>query len=116
VVAINVGGWIGTGTAVYVLVDSLVESSFGVRWLLSSYAAAYLVGFVAPLAPGGLGAREGTLVMLLGPRFGTASAFGASLVIRVLNIAGELVAVGVVHAVYAAYVVRQRVALAPASA
>lgn len=101
VVALNAVGWLGTGTAVYVLVAAVTGAAPGFVWLVGSYTAGYLVGFVTPLAPGGLGAREGTLVMLLGPRFGSGVALGVSLVIRVVNIAGELLAVLLVHGVCA---------------
>jgi hypothetical protein len=97
VVAVNAIGWLGTGTAVWVLVSSLTDGTVGLLWLVSSYTAGYLIGFVAPLAPGGLGAREGTLVVLLGPRLGAAAALAISLALRVANIAGELVAVTSVH-------------------
>lgn len=39
--------------------------------------------------------------MLLGPRFGSGVALGVSLLIRVVNIAGELLAVLLVHGVCA---------------
>lgn len=102
VVVMNALGWLGTGIAVYVVVAAVTESSPGFVWLAGSYTAGYLVGFVTPLAPGGLGAREGTLVVLLGPRYGTGVALGISLMIRLANIAGELLAVVLVHGLYGA--------------
>ena len=101
VIAINALGWLGTGTAVYVLVSAATGSAPSFVWLAGSYTAGYLVGFVTPLAPGGLGAREGTLVVLLGPRYGVGVALGVSLMIRVANVAGELLAVALVHAGHA---------------
>lgn len=102
VVALNAIGWLGTGGAVYVLVAAATGEAPSFVWLVGSYTAGYLVGFVAPLAPGGLGAREGTLVVLLGPRYGTGVALLISLAIRVANVAGELLAVLVIHVVYIA--------------
>ena len=65
-------------------------------------------------------AREGTLVVLLGPRYGTGVALSISLMIRVAKIAGELLAVALVHAVYAAGAVsrlaRRAARLAPGGA
>jgi hypothetical protein len=101
VVAVNALGWIGTGAAVYVLVAAATGSAPSFVWLAGSYTAGYLVGFVTPLAPGGLGAREGTLVVLLGPRYGVAVALGVSLMIRAANVAGEMLAVALVHAGWA---------------
>lgn len=108
VVAVNALGWLGTGTAVYVLVEAVTGSAPGFVWLAGSYTAGYLVGFVTPLAPGGLGAREGTLVVLLGPRYGTSAALGIALTIRLVNIAGEFFAVALVHGVYGACAVWRR--------
>lgn len=108
VVALNALGWLGTGTAVYVLVVAVTGSAPGFVWLAGSYTAGYLVGFVTPLAPGGLGAREGTLVVLLGPRYGMGVALGISLMIRLANVAGELLAVALVHGGYAARAMWQR--------
>lgn len=109
-VAVNALGWLGTGTAVYVLVAPLADRP-GFFWLASAYTAAYLIGFVAPLAPGGIGAREGALVVLLGPRLGAAPALAASLAVRLVNVAGELVAVALVHAVCAVSYVTRGVAV-----
>lgn len=105
VIAVNALGWLGTGTAVYVLVAAVTGSAPGFVWLAGSYTAGYLVGFVTPLAPGGLGAREGALVVLLGPRYGSGVALGISLVIRVVNVAGEFLAVALVHGAYAAWTI-----------
>jgi glycosyltransferase 2 family protein len=101
-VALNALGWLGTAAGVHVIVTALTGESAGFLWLAGSYTAGYLVGFVAPLAPGGLGAREGMLVVLLRGRYGLAAATGVSLAIRVVNVAGELLAVAFVHSAYGA--------------
>jgi glycosyltransferase 2 family protein len=118
-VALNALGWLGTGAGVYLLVDASAGDAPGFLWLVGSYTAGYLVGFVAPLAPGGLGAREGMLVVLLRGRYGTADAIGVSLAIRVVNVAGELLAVAVIHVAYGAAAALRRartVRAAPAAA
>lgn len=99
VVATNVLGWLGTGAAVYVLVTTATGSSAPFLWLVGSYTAGYLLGFVAPLAPGGLGVREGMLVVLLAPSYGVDVALAIALAIRLANVAGELLAVALVHGV-----------------
>jgi glycosyltransferase 2 family protein len=100
VVGVNLVGWLGTGTAVYVLVSGLVEDSPSFTWLVGAYTAGYLVGFVMPLAPGGIGAREGALVTLFAARWGIGASTALSLAIRLANVTGELLAVAIVHAVY----------------
>lgn len=102
VVALNALGWLGTAGAVYLIVATVAGSAVDPVWLLGSYAAGYLVGFVTPLSPGGLGAREGMLVVLLGPRYGTGVAIMISLMMRLANVVGELAAVTLVHVVAAA--------------
>ena len=109
-VAVNALGWLGTGTAVYLLVTAMTGDSPPFLWLVGSYTAAYLVGFVAPLSPGGLGVREGMLVVLLGPSYGLGVAVAISVAIRLTNIAGELLAVALVHAVFATHSVAKRLA------
>lgn len=108
VVAVNALGWLGTGTAVYLLVANVTGDPPPFIWLVAMYTAAYLVGFVAPLAPGGLGVREGMLVVLLGPSYGLGVAVAISLAIRLANVAGELLAVALVHAVHAAHTLAVR--------
>jgi len=109
VVAVNVLGWLGTGTAVYLLVTAVTGSAPPFLWLAGTYTAGYLVGFVAPLSPGGLGVREGMLVILLAPQYGIGVAIAISLAIRLANMAGELLAVALVHAVYVVHTASTRV-------
>lgn len=102
IVGINLVGSLGTGTAVYVLVSGLVGSDPSFTWIVGAYTAAYLVGFVMPLAPGGIGAREGTLVALFAARWGVGASTALSLALRLSNVIGELLAVAAVHVVYGA--------------
>jgi len=104
VVAVNATAWIATGTAVYVLVDGLVEGGApGLAWLTSAYALGYLVGFITPFLPGGLGAREGTVVSVLAARYGVGVATALALAIRLANTLGELVAVAILELGYLAW-------------
>ncbi len=108
VVAVNVLGWLGTGTAVYLFVTTVTGSAPPFLWLAGTYTAGYLVGFVAPLSPGGLGVREGMLVVLLAPHYGMGVAIALPIAIRLVNIAGELLAVALVHAVYVVHTASTR--------
>jgi len=114
VVAVNVLGWLGTGAAVYLLVTAVTGSAPPFLWLAGTYTAGYLVGFVAPLSPGGLGVREGMLVVLLAPHYGMGVAIALPIAIRLANMAGELLAVALVHAVYVVHTVAARVRRATA--
>jgi glycosyltransferase 2 family protein len=95
--AINVIAWLGTGAGVLVLANGLTDKpSPGLAWAMATYAVGYLIGFVVPFLPGGLGAREGALVAVLSPRYGLGAATAVSLALRVAVTIGELLAVGAI--------------------
>ncbi len=100
-VAVNLVAWIATGFGFLVLLNGLTdESSPGLVWALAAYSVGYLVGFVVPFLPGGLGAREGTLIAVLAPRYGAGAATAISLVSRLAVTLGEALAVGAIWLVY----------------
>jgi hypothetical protein len=100
-VAINLVAWIPTGLGFLVLVNGLSdEPSPGLLWAIAAYSVGYLVGFVVPFLPGGLGAREGALVAVLSPRYGVGAATGIALVSRLAVTLGEALAVGVIWLTY----------------
>ena len=99
--AVNLVAWVGTGAGVLVLANGLTDSpSPGLTWAIATYAVAYLIGFVVPLLPGGLGAREGALVAVLAGKYGIAAATALALALRVAVTLGELLAVGVIVGAY----------------
>lgn len=101
VVAVNLVAWTGTGLGFLVLLNGLTEEpSPGLIWAIASYAVGYLVGFVVPFLPGGLGAREGALVAVLSPRYGFGTATGVSLVTRLAVTLGEALAVAAIWLAY----------------
>ena len=53
-------------------------------------SAAWLVGFVTPGAPGGVGVREAAMVLLLAGTLGESEALIAALLMRVVTTAGDL--------------------------
>lgn len=69
-----------------------------------AYAVAWLVGFLVVVAPAGLGAREGVLVLLLGPVAGVPGALALAVVSRAMMTLGDVV----LAAVGAALAVRHR--------
>jgi uncharacterized membrane protein YbhN (UPF0104 family) len=99
--AVNLLAWGGTGAGVLVLANGLTDKpSPGLMWAIATYAVGYLVGFVVPFLPGGLGAREGALVAVLSARYGLGAATALSLALRVAVTIGELLAVAVILAGY----------------
>jgi len=103
VVLINLVAWIATGLGFLALLNGLAdEPSPGLTWAIATYSVGYLVGFVVPFLPGGLGAREGALVAVLAPRYGAGAATGISLATRLAVTLGEALAVCVIWLTYLA--------------
>ena len=99
--AVNVPAWAATGLGAFVLIDGMESANdAGFFWLTAVYALAWLVGFVLPALPGGLGARDGMLVALLAARFGAGVASALAIAVRLANTIGEFVAIGVVEVTY----------------
>jgi uncharacterized membrane protein YbhN (UPF0104 family) len=88
-------GWIVAGAAAWVFVEAVSAGAvpaFG--FLLGAYALAWLVGFIVPFAPSGLGVREATFVALLAPTIGAAPATALGVGLRLANLAGDFAAIG----------------------
>jgi hypothetical protein len=96
VVGVNLVAWASTGVGMVLVANGLTETAApGIRWAVGTYTVAYLVGSVTPLLPGGLGAREAALVVLLAPRYGLGNATAIALALRVAVSLGELLAVAI---------------------
>jgi glycosyltransferase 2 family protein len=98
VVLVDLAAWIATGLGFLAILDGLTdEPSPGLTWAIATYSVGYLIGFVTPFLPGGLGAREGALVAVLAPaRYDLGSATGIVLATRLAVTVGEAIAVGVI--------------------
>jgi glycosyltransferase 2 family protein len=103
VILLNTFGWVATGGAAYLLMRALVTHvDVSPVWLTAVYSFAWLLGFVVPLLPGGLGLRDGALVALLASRIGVGPATAVALALRVAATFGELLAIALTEAVYGA--------------
>ena len=103
VIAFNALSWVATGAATWTLIESLSEEGApSLAWLVGVYAFSYLLGFLVPLLPGGLGLRDATLIGFLATRFGAGVATALGLTLRLANTLGEFVAIVVVEALYRA--------------
>ncbi len=81
--------WVVYGAAFLLFVRGLgLEAGF--FEVVPSFAAAYLLGYLALFAPAGIGVREGFLIAFLRPEFG-AAAVGVALLARVWMTVVELV-------------------------
>ena len=60
--------------------------------LVGVYALSWIVGFIIPGAPAGIGVREALMVTLLEPIYGSGVAAGLSLIFRFVSSLGDLLA------------------------
>lgn len=86
-------------TALFLLARALGAADTGLGWpqwfeVVGIYAAAWLLGFLMPGAPAGLGIRELVLLLGLSPLLGPAHALAAAAILRVVTTAGDGVAFG----------------------
>jgi uncharacterized membrane protein YbhN (UPF0104 family) len=100
IVCVNALAWAATGAAAWTLTTSLTDRPVpDAFWLLGAYSFAFLLGFLVPVLPGGLGLRDATLVGLLAGHFGVGVATAVALTLRLASTLGELLAIGGVELV-----------------
>ncbi len=88
--------WIALGlsmTAVVAALDGVASALPLVVLLVGAFALSYVVGFLAPFAPAGIGVREGALVVLAAPMVGVDTAIVAAALSRAVYVLAELVMV-----------------------
>jgi hypothetical protein len=91
---VNLSAWVGYGAAFWLFARATLPlAPLGFHEAVGAYTASYIAGVVAPFAPGGIGVREGVLIMLLEPRLGLANALALAAVSRLGMTAAELTAV-----------------------
>ncbi len=93
--AANLLAWLGYGLALWLLARSfLPDVALGLTTAVGVFAAAYTVGFVMLIAPGGVGPRESVLVLLtmpvVGPKAALALAVASRLQLTVLELSVAL--------------------------
>ena len=94
--------WLVAGLSAFHVVSSIPGS--GVLWtdfwlILAAVALTTVGGFVS-LIPGGIGVRELVIIPLLAPRYSTAVALVAALLIRLVWIMSELLVSGTIELLY----------------
>jgi len=95
-VALDAAGWVATGLGAWALARALgATAGLDAFLLLGAFALSWLLGVLVPLAPGGLGLREGSLILSLGAAVGAGPATALALALRLVSFAGELVAIAV---------------------
>jgi hypothetical protein len=84
-VVANLTAWVGYGVALWLLARGLLpDAGLGLRGAIAVFTASYLAGFLALIAPGGLGVREGLFILMLQGTLGIGAATALALASRVL--------------------------------
>ena len=79
------------GIGLIVLAHFLLPNGPHDSWLLIAvFALAWVVGFATPGAPGGLGVREGLMLLMLAPVFSAASASVLVIALRIATTLGDV--------------------------
>ncbi len=73
-------------------------TSGDVFFVISLYAVTWLLGFIIPGAPGGVGVREALFVLLFDGLYGAGVAAVLTVVLRIVSVAGDLAAFGLGYA------------------
>jgi hypothetical protein len=88
----SVAQWAAYGIGVWAVARGLPGAPGGLLALATGgYALAWSAGFLVLVAPAGAGVREGALVLLLAPAYGSGPALGIALVVRLLATLGDVV-------------------------
>lgn len=89
--AANLVAWLGYGLALWLLTRAILpDVELGVAQAVGVFAAAYTVGFVMLIAPGGVGPRESVFVLLAMPIVGPKAALALAIASRLQLTALEL--------------------------
>lgn len=79
------------GLSLILLTHFLLPGAHHDNWLLvASFALAWIVGFVTPGAPAGLGVREGLLLLMLAPVYSMATAGILVIALRIATTLGDV--------------------------
>ena len=74
------------------IIDPLVFSKNNAFYLSAIYILTWLVGYLTPGAPGGIGVKEGLLILFLSSSVGVETITIVSIVIRIISIFSDLIA------------------------
>ena len=81
----NAVAWMGYGTALWLLAQGLLpDVRLDLATAVTAFTASYLAGFLALLAPGGLGVREGLFILMLQQPIGIGPATALAVASRLL--------------------------------
>ena len=95
-VAIDLAGWATTAAGIALLASGLLGADApGGFVLLGAFALSWVAGVLLPLLPAGLGPRDAVLALGLAGVTGVGAAAALVIALRVVSLAGELLAVAI---------------------
>jgi hypothetical protein len=77
------------------LIQPTVIESQNILYAAGIYIMAWLIGYLTPGAPGGVGIKESIMIILLSNIYTASSITLVSLITRIINVIGDLIAYGV---------------------
>jgi len=86
--------WLGSGLGYFWILGGVsIEADW--KNIVSMFPVSWILGFLAPFAPGGIGVREGVLTFLLTPSIGPGVAALASIIMRIATTLLDLSLLGI---------------------
>jgi len=92
-VSLSVTIWLLQAFSIYVLIPKLQPNGLDLDLLLgllSAICLSFVAGLLVPFAPAGLGVREAVLIFLLVPSLGVAQAGATAILLRLVQVVGDL--------------------------
>jgi glycosyltransferase 2 family protein len=83
------------GSILYVITFILLKNSFSfdnMLYVICSFSLAWVLGFIVPGAPGGLGIRETVIIIMLGSIYDNNTSVLSSVIMRIITISGDILA------------------------
>jgi glycosyltransferase 2 family protein len=91
--ALHVTNFLILGLSLALVMQAIVPgSSFGIVLPVAVFVAAWTIGFLTPGSPGGIGVREGLIVLGIAAAIGEGPALAVALVHRALAVGGDVTA------------------------
>jgi hypothetical protein len=90
---------VATNCVIFIATGVLIHAALEAGWrhggdvpvwkLTSGFCLAWVLGYLTPGAPGGIGIREGVFLLLLGPELGGGVAVAVAVLFRLSSVTGE---------------------------
>ncbi len=80
----NIVAWCGYGAALWVLAHAVLDQAPTLAQCIGAFAASYVAGLVAVVAPAGLGVRESVFILMLQGSLGAPAAAALAIASRVM--------------------------------